>query len=541
MADKDLYRGSVVRHRRRPDWYVTPQAWLPEVAAVPAVNLGAGNSLEVHLTHLPLLVRQHPEVAALLPVADMTARGQLDEECRQLGFVPRLHQHSGAEFARSRRGTLIADQMRLGKTLCALLAHDPAVGPLVVVAPLAARGVWIDWFRRRWPDEEPAVLKGKTFVPEAVADKRIIFTHYDILPAWQTSFSDTRIGTLVLDEAHVLSNSRTKRTQAVFLLGARAERVIALTGTPLWNRPYDLWAILAILNPGAWGSHYDFGQRYCDPILGTHGTSYLGTSHEEEFRTRLAEVMIRRTWMDVRVDAPPSSRTVEIADITEAQAYRLEVLAEKVRDFSKARVHAGDLARFRRLLGTLKSGAAADAALRVLDGGEPVVVWAWHRDVAYRIAQELADRGHVAYTITGDDDQPLREATIDAWRGCSVAALVVTISVGQVAIDLSHARQAVFAEVDFTPTTIAQAEMRIFSPARPMAITYIVVDHTVDRALVGALCKKCEVAETLGVPAAETAIDVIAGAFGMRPEAADLNRLMCAFVQDYAGSEDDDS
>lgn len=526
----------VVPYARRRDWYVIPPEWAPQVSMAPGIQLFAGRHIGVHRSHLPLLAQLgHASAQNVLssPTPDLAARAALDAYTAQLGFTLRTYQHEGCEFIAPRRGVLLADMMRLGKTLTSVMAHDPARGPLLVVGPLAAREVWTRWMKMRWPGVEPVVLRGRTYNPDQLRAAECIFAHYDILLAWQ-NFALRRPGTLVFDEAHLLSNKKAKRTQAALLLASRAEVVIAATGTPLWNQPVGLWAILSCLNPGGWGKYYDFCQRYANPQITAYGTKYEGASNADEFHARMSEVMIRRTWRDVRSDLPPIERTVEVADVTEKQMFRLEVLAEKARDVTKRATKIGDQARFRRLLGQLKAPLAIEVATRVLDGGEPVVIWAWHRDVARKIAAAISKAGYPSFCATGGDTVDAREKTIDAWKQYPIGALVCTIPVGQVAIDLSHARQAVFAEVDFTPATVAQAEMRTFSPSQPMAITYLIVDHEVDRQLVAALQEKCATADELGVPAADTAIDVIARAFDLQ-ETPDMQRLMDAFL---AGAED---
>jgi hypothetical protein len=177
----------------------------------------------------------------------------------------------------------------------------------------------------------------------------------------------------------------------------------------------------------------------------------------------------------------------------------------------------------------------------VLDSGEPVVVWAWHRDIAAKISESIADAGHCSYCTSGDEGIDAREAIINTWKAGKPAALVCTISIGQVAIDLSYARQAVYAEVDWTPATVAQSEMRVFSPDRPMSVTYIVADHEVDRQLVNALQTKCMNALAIGVPAADTAVDVIANAFGVKgSDAGSIDRLMEAVLASSALGDEDD-
>jgi SWI/SNF-related matrix-associated actin-dependent regulator 1 of chromatin subfamily A len=519
----------LVPYTRRRDWWLIPEEWAPEISPAPGLQL-YGSKIGVHRSHLPLLVRQHPEAAQalVLPPPNLALRIARDQKTEPSGFRLRGYQHEGVEFINNRRGTLLADQMRMGKTLTAVAAHDPDRGPLLVVGPLAAREVWARWMRLCHPGREPIIVKGRNYQPDQLRDADCVFIHYDILPFWQ-NFGLRRIGTLVFDEAHLLSNKQTKRTKAAQLLAYHSEVVIAATGTPLWNRPGGMWGILSCLNPGGWGSLYDFSQRYSDPQLTPYGTKYNGASNVEEFRARIAEVMIRRTWQDVHDDLPPIERCTEVADVTEKQLFQVELLAEKARDVTKRATQAGNLARFRRLLGQLKVPLAVDVAIRVLDSGEPVVIWTWHRAVAQSIASAIG-KHYPAFCSTGEDTVDKREDTIAAWRAAPVAALVLTISVGQVAIDLSHARHAIFAEVDFTPTTVAQAEMRTFSPVQPMTVTYLIVDHSIDRRIVAALQEKCATGEQLGVPAAESAIDVIAQAFDLDPKKADMQRLMDSFL-----------
>lgn len=527
----------IVPYARRRDWYLIPPELAPLVSMAPGIQLFAGKHVGVHRTHLPLLAQlgfESAQRALMLPPAQQAARDALDAVTAPLGFELRNYQHEGREFILPRRGVLLADMMRLGKTLTCVSAHDPASGPLLVVGPLAAREVWTRWMKLRWPHVEPVVLRGRTYNPDLIRDAPCIFGHYDILLAWQ-NLGLRRLGTLVFDEAHLLSNKRTKRTQAAILLASRAEKVIAATGTPLWNQPIGLWAILSCLNPGGWGTYFNFCERYANPQIGPYGTKYEGASNTDEFRARMTEVMIRRTWQDVRSDLPPIERSVELADVTEQQMFRLEMAAEAARDVAKKVTKIGSEARFRRLLGQLKIPLAVEIAERVLRGDEPVVIWTWHRDIARKIAAAISKKGYPSFVATGQDSVDARERTITEWKTHPISALVCTISIGQVAIDLSHARQAIFAEVDFTPATVAQAEMRTFSPSKPMAITYLIVDHEVDRRLIAALQEKCATADELGVPAADTAIDVIARAFDIDPGEPDMQRLMDAFL---AGAEE---
>lgn len=537
-------------HPSRSDWYVVPKEWLPRVASAPAVQVDRRFGPIVHRSHLPLLRDVFP-VELPLPNYD---RAALDAETERLGWKLREYQHVGREFIVNRRGTLLADQMRLGKTCTVVAAHDPATGPLMVVAPLPTREVWLSWFRRRWPDVKPIVLTGRKLAgkrreyadfivlqeldAQLLQSAPVIFCHYDVLSAWKfLSGLDHRLGTLVFDEAHLLSNRKTQRSQAAVILSARAARVVAVTGTPLWNHPAGLYTILSCINPGAWGTYYEFAVRYGAGHNGPHGFVADGASYEEEFQLRMSEVMLRRTWQDVVEALPAIERTTEVVDINESQAYQIEREAEAIRNPYKRATRVGALARLRRILGKLKVEAAADAAVRVLEGGERVVVWTWHRDVALRLASVLEKHGHASFVVTGDLSPEERDLALARWRSADQAALVITLAVGQVGIDLSAARHTVFAELDFTPAVVAQAEMRVFAVGRPMAATYVVVNHEIDHAILEALQKKCDMSLRLGVPAADTAIDVLASAFG-KPKDCDWQDLATAILSDHPDIED---
>jgi SWI/SNF-related matrix-associated actin-dependent regulator 1 of chromatin subfamily A len=325
------------------------------------------------------------------------------------------------------------------------------------------------------------------------------------------------------------------RTQAALALSPRAARVVALSGTPLWNKPIGLWPILACLNPGAWGTYYSFGERYSDGKKGAWGFRATGVSHVDEFRARMSEVALRRTWEDVAADLPPVTRSVEVADLSSDQAREVDFAAEAVRVAGATRTPVGELARYRQLVGHLKIPATVEAVKALVQEGETaLVVWCWHRAVAGALVTAFSREFQgqlVSLAVTGDDPIEIRDTKLAFWRGEAGGILVITMAVGQTGIDLSRARHAVFAELDFTPSVVAQAEARTYAPSRPSAATYLVVDHRVERALADALVKKCDLGAVLGTPAAEAAVDILRQAFDVA-EVGDLERLRAAVLED---------
>lgn len=561
----------VLAHPSRADWFVVPRTWAADCYQAPNVQVFNAASIMVHRSHLPLLRVGRPEIEKLLARSapdgsTLAERALFDADTETKGWKLREYQHVGREFIRGRRGTLLGDAMRVGKTAQVIASHDPSLGPLMVVAPLATREVWLAWFRRRWPEERPVVLQGRSVShdyekkpvkrrkdpgfdvlerdrhdPAQLRNAKLLFCHYDILGAWKHV---EPIGTIVFDEIHIVSQRHSRRAGAVLYAANTAERVIGATGTPIWNRPAGLHTTLQALAPGAFGTFFEYAMRYCDAKPGPHGYVYSGSSNEEEFKLRMSELMIRRTWQDVSGELPQIERAVEVVPITAKQQFEIERRAEGIRDHARQTTAVGALARFRRLLANIKIDAAIEVALRILESGEKVVVWAWHHEIAVGLERALADKGYPGFVISGHTSQSTREEILSRWRALSTPApLCLTLAVGQVGIDLSAARHAVFAELDFTPSVVAQAEVRVFSPLRPMSATYVIVDHDIDRKILGALQDKCDTAQRMGVPAAESTIGVLATAFSQVADGPDdFEALARAIAMDHPDVDDiDDS
>ncbi len=512
----------------KPDWFFVDDETIKPINGLPGTLIKFKGRSIIHRSHLPLIDTDEAEnIRAISTYFGESGWAARDAKMAELGVKLRTTQHSGIDYIEPRRGALIGDDMRLGKTITALGSHDPARGQLIVVAPLSARGVWLGWIKRLFPGVEVGVCTGKKYDPVKFK-KSIVFCHYDIIGQWQ---SMSKIGTLVFDEAHSLTNRKTGRTIAACLLAANAEKVICLTGTPIWNMPPDLWSVVGLVAPGAWGSYHDFGNRYGRPEQTGYGTRYTGSSNESELNARMREVMLRRLWKDCAVDLPPISRSVIVAEVSEAERKKLDILAGALKE--ERSNTAANLASYRRHVTKLKLGVVHREAMKILDRGEPVVLWTWHRDAAEKLLELLG--GERAFLIDGDVNADKREERIQAWRDSSKPmALIATMAVGQVAIDLSHARIAIFAEIDFTPAIIGQAEMRTFAATHAMDILYVVANHLVDQRIIRSLIAKLGAADSLGVGAACDAIDALRDAVMGPREDGDLDRLLEDFLASAA-------
>jgi hypothetical protein len=515
-------------YAKKPGWFRVAELLADQVRGLPGVKYdGMGavvngvaslGEMIVHQSHLPLI--NHPDAQNFLGSTGglQSAWEARNKWAAERGFTPRVTQHQAVDFITERPGALLGDDMRLGKTLSALMSHDPSLGRLVVVAPLSTRAVWLGWMRRVFgADADIGVVIGRKY-DEAVLSKPFVFGHYDIIHKWQALID---IGTLVLDETHLIANKDSQRSQAALTLRMRAKRVIAMTGTPIWNLPPNLWNIAGLIAPGAWGSYHEFCARYGAPVSTGYGIKYTGLSNEAELRARLSEVMLRRRWVDCQADLPPITRTVVVADLDQATRNKLDILAAQLKADRSSTI--GNLASYRRQLTGIKLPTVVAEAKKIMSRGQPVVIWTWHKDFAELITKAIPR----ALLMHGEINPDEREHRMQLWRDSKTPeALVSTMSVGQVGIDLSHASETIFAEIDYTPAIVGQAEMRTFMATRPMSITFVVANHIVDQRIVRALVHKLSASDPLGVAAAVDSIDALRDAVLGPRDDGDLDRLL---------------
>lgn len=88
----------------------------------------------------------------------------------------------------------------------------------------------------------------KYFQVLSQAMQMLVIIGYEALRIEQQTFQAIEFTVLVADEAHKIKNRMTQTARALKSVDAKFR--FALTGTPITNRPNDLWSILHFLDPG---------------------------------------------------------------------------------------------------------------------------------------------------------------------------------------------------------------------------------------------------------------------------------------------------
>lgn len=439
----------------------------------------------------------------------------------------RAYQREAIWFLRQNKRAILADDMGLGKTASAINAAISFTTQkrVLIVCPSYVRGVWYNDHDggelMKWAAEEADTTEGHMrYAPHVYKcagvkpppgmldpDCPFIICHYDILHAWADKLAEWGPEIVIYDECHYLMNSETKRTKAAKQVSAHAEYVWGLSGTPMTNRPRDLWGILDTIVPGRFGDNFfPFGLRYCGgykEAVTPEKTvwKFDSKSNLDELRARLQHFMLRRTKTDVALELPPKTR----------QCIRVDV--GKHGQNGAAVMYAEHPNKGNNLRGAL--AVAADAKLKDsavpliaehVAAGAKVVVFTYRRAVAEYIANE-----HGGALLHGGISQANREKTLHHLRhleGASV--LCATIDAASTGIDLSYADVAVFVELTYEPHELLQAEARLhrFGAKNPVLIQYLIARGTTDELVAEVVLNKLDSLESAIGGFAETGMSV---------------------------------
>ncbi|GAB4092338.1 DEAD/DEAH box helicase [Flaviaesturariibacter terrae] len=247
---------------------------------------------------------------------------------RNLQAQLRPYQQKGYEWLQllqeASAGACLADDMGLGKTLqtiaflCNRLEADPG-GRHLVVCPASLVYNW----KQEWSRFAPGITVA-FFQKEKWEEASVVVATYHQVRAQVELLADTVFDTIVLDESHQVKNPAAQVTRAVGSLQGRFR--IALSGTPVLNNTFDLYAQLNFLLPGLFGSREFFRQQYADPIDRNGDAEKIAA-----LRRLTAPFLLRRTKEQVATDLPEKTEQVLWCTLGADQRAAYESIREKVR------------------------------------------------------------------------------------------------------------------------------------------------------------------------------------------------------------------
>ena len=218
-------------------------------------------------------------------------------------------------------GGILADDMGLGKTIQTLsflkfLQSKKEDFKALVVCPTTLMYNWANEVKKFTPDIEVYIHHGgNRSKPELQKTKvHIIITTYGTLRSDIKLFSEIPFDYIVLDESQAIKNPSSKIAKAVALL--KATNRLCLSGTPLQNNTFDIYAQMNFLNPGLLGSIDFFKQQFAIPI-----DKFGEKEQKDHLRKLLYPFILRRTKEQVAKDLPEKTETILFCEMDKEQRH----------------------------------------------------------------------------------------------------------------------------------------------------------------------------------------------------------------------------
>lgn len=345
---------------------ILPEAWLQKYSLLFRVGEGKQNQLRLskyHLSVIDELYNNIDETEVMIKLEEKYERlrsfnriNEVDPP-KDLSSILRPYQVAGYHWLNYLNevgwGGILADDMGLGKTVqalsCLQLFKEKAKKmKALVVCPTTLMFNWENEIKKFTPKLTYKIHHGG----ERERDKKlfdsfdVVITTYGTLRSDIKFMAETEFDYVVLDESQAIKNPQSKVTKAACLLNAKHR--ICMSGTPLQNNTFDIYAQMNFLNPGMLGSVEYFRNEFATPI-----DKFGEREHKDHLKKLLFPFILRRTKEQVAKDLPAKTETILFCEMEEEQRNIYDAYRNDYRD---------------KILGVIKEQGIDKSQLTILQG-----------------------------------------------------------------------------------------------------------------------------------------------------------------------------
>ena len=430
------------------------------------------------------------------------------------------YQRAGVQYALDARRCFIADDMGLGKTIQSIATVEAAGAyPVAVICPPSLVLNWKAEYAKWLPEKNVAVVTDrKSFPDKGTYD--VVVLGWSNIAHWAEQVKGHQA--LIADESHYAKSYDAQRTKAVVKVAKTVPAdglVLALTGTPVTNKPAEYAAQLEMLGRlKDFGGKMGFYRRYCAAFRDKWGHWHLeGNSNLDELNEKLRSTCyVRRVKEQVLLDLPPvvqapmliSGAAGAMTEYRKAEANIVEWLVERAAQIAeelgvsvksakvRARMaaesneHLVRMSVLRRLAARAKMEAINEWVEQVVGEGRKVVIAAHHRE----IVDELSHRFGGLRIQGGQDVAEVEEHKARFMKeSCAEAPVIVlSIQAAKTGHTLTSAQDVLFVELPWNWADVEQTYSRCHRLGQKGSVTatYMLAAGTVDEEIYAMVQRK---------------------------------------------------
>jgi SNF2 family DNA or RNA helicase len=475
---------------------ILPEEWLKKYSLLFRVGEGRADKLKLsryHLSVIDELYENRNEEELTIELEEKYSRIREFDKIKEIEApqnlqpILRPYQVAGYQWLNYLNevswGGILADDMGLGKTVQALSflqhyyeEHDGDLRALVV-CPTTLIYNWENEIKKFTPSLEYYIHHGsvRNRNIEELKKHHVIITTYGTLRSDIKIFTQIPLDYVILDESQAIKNPASKVTKAASLLHAKNR--LCMSGTPLQNNTFDIYAQMNFLNPGMLGSMEFFRQEFAIPI-----DKFGETEQKEHLKKILYPFILRRTKEQVAKDLPEKTETVLFCEMEHEQrkiydAYRNEFRARIMGTIEEQGIQRSQLTILQGLM-KLRQICDSPAILNEQEkfenhsikldelareiteniGNHKALIFSQFLGMLALIRQKLEQQGVKYEYFDGSTSAPDREKAIQAFQNDEeTRVFLISLKAGGVGLNLTAADYVYIVDPWWNPAVEQQA------------------------------------------------------------------------------------
>jgi non-specific serine/threonine protein kinase len=474
---------------------ILPEEWIKKYSLLFRVGEGKTNQLKLSRYHMSVIDELYENRDEAELVMQLEAKYENLKEFNKikeieppngLQSILRPYQVSGYQWlnylSEVKWGGILADDMGLGKTVQALsfmqyYKNENKKLLALVVCPTTLIYNWENEIKKFTPNLTYHIHHGplRSRNIEDLKNKEIIITTYGTLRSDIKTLLNASFDYVVLDESQSIKNPASKVTRAASLLNARHR--LCMSGTPLQNNTFDIFAQMNFLNPGMLGSMEFFRQEFAIPI-----DKFGEQERKDHLKKILYPFILRRTKEQVAKDLPDKTETILFCEMEEEQrsiydAYRNDYRNQILGNIESQGIQKSQLSILQGLM-KLRQICDSPAILKETEkfenhsikldeltreltedmGNHKALIFSQFLGMLSLIKEKLVELGIKFEYFDGGTSAPDREKAIQSFQNDdSVRVFLISLKAGGVGLNLTAADYVYIVDPWWNPAVEQQA------------------------------------------------------------------------------------
>ena len=432
------------------------------------------------------------------------------------------HQEDGVKFLLSRNGSILADDMGLGKSIQSIIAAlESGAKKILIVCPSSTK---INWEREiNVFCDDTTIIDGKKW-----SEAKFTIINFDILKNFHTlkdkkdkdivlnrELVDANFDLAIIDEAHYLKNNDSIRGKIMVELSTKhnINKVWLLTGTPVANRPMDFFNLLKIIKSPIAENWKHYAVRYCEAKQffktlknGTKKQIWLtdGASNLEELAAKTKNIILRRLKTEV-LDMPDKVVTpmyqqldkkgwVEYNKLWDEYVTKRILEEKKTNEEQKSLV---ELILLRKFIAAEAISYTIEMAENAIEMGRKVIIFTSFTEELEILQNHF---GKIAVKHNGPMTTFQKQKSVDGFQqNAKIKVFIGNIKSAGVGITLTEGTVVIFNSFDWVPGSNEQAEDRAFriGQKNDVNVYYQLFDNTISTRMWEMLNNKKDIISTI--------------------------------------------